>query len=40
MLTDAVHRMWAGERDAEALTVGLDDQDAALMRRILQSLEQ
>ena len=24
-LTEAVHRIWAGERDAEALTAGLDD---------------
>jgi hypothetical protein len=37
-LTDAVHRLWAGERDPAALTAGLDDQDAALVRHILQLL--
>jgi len=35
-LRDAVHRIWAGERDAEALTAGLDEQHAALVRRILE----
>ena len=39
MLTDAVHRIWAGERDAEALTAGLDEQDAALVARILEIIE-
>jgi len=37
-LTDAVHRLWAGERDPTALTAGIDDQDAALVRHILQLL--
>jgi len=39
-LTEAVHRIWAGERDAEALTAGLDTQDTALVRRVLELLEQ
>ena len=39
MLTDAAHRIWAGERDAEALTAGLDDQDGAPVRNLLQRLE-
>ena len=34
-LTDAVHRIWAGQRDADALTAGLDEQDAQLIRHIL-----
>jgi hypothetical protein len=37
-LTDPVRRIWAGERDAEALTAGLDQQDAALIRRVLEIL--
>jgi hypothetical protein len=37
-LTDAVHRIWAGERDAEALTAGRDEQDAQLIRHILDLL--
>lgn len=37
-LTDAVHRIWSGERDLEALTAGLDEQDTALIRRILELL--
>jgi hypothetical protein len=37
-LTDPVHRIWAGERDAEALTAGLDAQDSALIRRLLELL--
>jgi hypothetical protein len=37
-LTDPVHRIWAGERDAEALTAGLDAQDSALIRRLLEIL--
>jgi len=40
MLTDAVRRVWAGERDAAALTEGLDEQDSALVRRVLQLLEE
>ena len=39
-LTEAAHRIWAGERDAEALTAGLDTQDTALVRRVLELLEQ
>jgi hypothetical protein len=35
----AVQRIWAGERDAEALMVGLDEQDAALVRRVLELME-
>jgi PAS domain-containing protein len=38
-ISDAVGRIWAGERDAEALTGGLDEQDAALVRRVLELLE-
>ncbi|MCE7986775.1 MAG: hypothetical protein DYG89_36840, partial [Caldilinea sp. CFX5] len=30
-----VLRIWAGERDATALTAGLDEQDSALVQRIL-----
>ncbi|MEW6755424.1 MAG: hypothetical protein AB1505_31260, partial [Candidatus Latescibacterota bacterium] len=37
-LTDAVHRVWSGERDHESLTAGLDEQDTALVRRILELL--
>jgi hypothetical protein len=39
MLGDPVRRMWAGERDAAALTEGLDEQDGALVRRVLELLE-
>jgi len=35
-LRDVAHRIWAGERDGEALTAGLDEQDAALVRRVLE----
>ncbi len=35
-LTNSVQRMWAGERDAAALTAGLEEQDAAIVRRLLQ----
>jgi tetratricopeptide (TPR) repeat protein len=38
-LTDAVHRIWAGERDAAALTAGLGQQDSALVRRVLDILK-
>jgi tetratricopeptide (TPR) repeat protein len=34
-LREAAHRIWAGERDEAALTAGLDDQDSALVRRVL-----
>jgi hypothetical protein len=40
MLSDPVRRIWAGERDAAALTEGLDEQDSALVRRVLELLEQ
>jgi tetratricopeptide (TPR) repeat protein len=35
MLRAPVERIWAGERDAAALTQGLDEQDTALIERIL-----
>lgn len=38
MLREPVHRIWAGERDEAALTAGLDAQDTALVRRILELL--
>jgi hypothetical protein len=31
----AVQRIWQGQRDEAALTAGLDDVDAALVRRVL-----
>lgn len=34
-LSEAARRIWAGERDATALTAGLDEQDSALVRRAL-----
>ena len=40
MLSDPVRRIWAGERDTAALTEGLDEQDSALVRRVLELLEQ
>jgi len=39
-LTEAVHRIWAGERDAGALTAGIDGNSAQLVRRALELLEQ
>ena len=39
-LTDAVHRIWAGERDATALTAGIDGNSAQMVKRILESIEQ
>jgi hypothetical protein len=38
-IADAVRRVWAGERDAEALTAGIDPSSAALVRRVLELLE-
>lgn len=35
-IAGAVHRIWAGERDIAALTTGLDAQDAALVRRVME----
>ena len=32
---DAARRIWAGQRDEAALTAGLDEQDKALVRRVL-----
>jgi len=37
-LRQPVQRLWAGERDAEALTAGLDAQDGALVRQLLHLL--
>ena len=34
-LKGAVQRLWAGERDVQVLTEGLDEQDAALVVRVL-----
>ena len=34
-LTDAVHRLWAGKRDPEALTAGIDPNSAQLILHIL-----
>ncbi|HKP85164.1 MAG TPA: hypothetical protein VJZ26_03650 [Blastocatellia bacterium] len=39
LISNAVQRIWAGERDADALTAGLDKQDAALVRRVLEIVE-
>jgi hypothetical protein len=38
-ITSAVQRIWAGERDAQALTVGIDTNSAALVRRVLELVE-
>jgi hypothetical protein len=35
MLAGPVRRIWAGERDAAALTAGIDGNSAQLVRRIL-----
>ncbi len=35
-IREAVQRIWAGERDAGILTVGLDEVDGALVRRVLE----
>jgi len=34
--SEAVRRIWAGERDETASTAGLDAQDTGLVRRVLQ----
>jgi hypothetical protein len=39
-LLDAVERIWAGERDPGSLTAGLDEQDAALVKRVLALIEE
>lgn len=36
MLRGPVHRIWAGERDADVLTAGIDPNSAQLVRRILE----
>jgi hypothetical protein len=38
-ITSAVQRIWAGERDAQTLTTGLYEQDAALVRRVLELIK-
>jgi len=38
-ISDAVQRIWNGERDAESLTQGLDEQDSALVRRVLEYVD-
>lgn len=38
MVRQPVQRLWAGERDAAALTAGLDAQDSALVRQLVQRL--
>ncbi len=38
-LTGAVHRIWEGERDAEALSAGIDPNSAMLVERILELIE-
>lgn len=37
-LSDAARRIWAGERDAAALTAGIDGNSAQLVRRVLELL--
>jgi len=37
-IAGAVRRIWAGERDPEALTAGIDPNSAALVRRALELL--
>jgi hypothetical protein len=39
-LSAAARAIWAGERDPATLTSGLDSQDSALVRRILELIEQ
>ncbi|HEX7313408.1 MAG TPA: CHAT domain-containing protein [Pyrinomonadaceae bacterium] len=38
-ISDAVRRIWAGEREVGVLTEGLDERHAALVRRVLELLE-
>ena len=40
MLRAPVQRIWDGERDADALTAGIDSNSAALVRRVLEMLEE
>jgi hypothetical protein len=39
VLTNAVQRIWQGERDVDALTAGLDAVDSALVARVLEIME-
>ena len=39
-IADATKRIWAGERDWQALVEGLDNQDALLIKRVLETIEQ
>jgi hypothetical protein len=39
-LTAATERIWAGERDAEALTAAVDSNSARLIRRVLELVEE
>jgi hypothetical protein len=39
-LSEAMQRIWQGERDETALTAELDEQDTALVRRVLQIIGQ
>jgi len=38
-LLSPVQRIWNGERDAESLTQGLDEQDSALVKRVLEYVD-
>ncbi|HEX8456060.1 MAG TPA: CHAT domain-containing protein [Pyrinomonadaceae bacterium] len=38
-IASVVQRIWAGERDMDALTAELDEQDGALVRRVLELVE-
>jgi tetratricopeptide (TPR) repeat protein len=37
-IAEPIHRIWAGERDGDRLTAGLDDSDALIVREILRRL--
>ena len=39
-ISDSVKRIWAGERDSSTLEAGLDSQDAALVHRILEIIQE
>ncbi len=39
-LSEAVKRIWAGDRDPEALTTGIGGNSAKLVHRLLQLLDQ
>ncbi len=38
LIVEPIQRIWAGERDAAALTAGLDESDALIVREILRQL--